>query len=209
MTRLRDITDQLTHYWTTISLRTRIVLLVACLFVLSVGLRGCGQSSRGAQTVEELIERYERAHERKSIRQLRKILWLEAVRPFWAGRLNSVESLMLEVFEVPLAEVRYVAAPPPDPERGSEAIYYIPGPRRKLVSMHGWVHGKLLLVADAPEGQEPRIIDPGYIVLQPQGGGPCFIYNDRLVTRDALDAYQNNTEPKYVAAPLGTSSLEL
>ena len=156
----------------------------------------------GAQTVEELIDKYESAHKRKSIRQLRKIFWTEAVRPLGARRPPKLEQLMREGFNVPLAEVRYVAGPPPGPILGCEAVYYIPGPRTKDCGMLGWLHGKLLLVEDEPEGQEPRIVDPSYIVLQPRGGGPYFIHVLELVAQDALVAFQNNAQPKYVAAPL-------
>ena len=95
--------------------------------------------------MEELVAKYEDAHRRKSIRQLRKILWWEAARPSWAsGHPQGLEQLMREAFSVPLAEVKYVAGPPPDAEFAAEAIYYIPGPKRNEDGMIGPVYGKLL-----------------------------------------------------------------
>ncbi len=158
-------------------------------------------SQRGAASIEELVERYERAHRKKSIRDLRKILWWEASGLNRTGSWDGEERLMQELFDMPLAEVKLVKSPPLDYENSGEAAYYIPG-SRKADSMTGNIYGKLLVVEAVEGARERRTVDPAYIVLRSREKGEYFIHILPLVTKDAVEAYKANREPIYVAAPL-------
>lgn len=160
----------------------------------------------GAATVEELLHRYRRAHEKKDIADLRGILEWEAHLSY--HRL-SLEKPIIELFDMPLAEIRYVAGPKLPYERGGEAAYILPrsGEQPQEDCMIGPICGKILLVEKTDGGREPRVFDPSYIVIKAHNlDGRYYIDIQQPVAEDAARAYKTNTPPKYIPKPLGINN---
>jgi hypothetical protein len=164
---------------------------------------GCGSENRGtkppmgAATINELIARYSRAHKHKDIEDLRGILAWEAHLP---QHRPPLEKPILELFDMPLAEVKYIAGPKLHHERGGKARYVIGG---QGDSMTGPICGKILLVEKVDGKREPRIFDPSYIVIQAHNlDGRYYIDILEGVAVDAANAYKTNTPPKYTPQPL-------
>lgn len=185
---------------TAISWMMTVIISGMCVLMFA----GCGKRDTrlpmGAATIEELVARYRRAHENKDIEDLRGIL-------IWESQLSyhrpPLEEPMLELFEMPLGDVKYIARPTiPDEVDGfgGEASYLIGG---KDDGMIGPICGKLLLVEKHPAGQQPRVLDPSYIVVRfKKFDGRYYIDILRLVAKDAANAYKTNTPPKYVPQPM-------
>lgn len=154
----------------------------------------------GAETIEELIARYRRAHENKDMEDLRGILIWES--QLWYHR-PPLEQPMRELFDMPLADVKYEPRPRQPGEiggLGGEASYLISGHDDGMI---GPLCGKLLLIEKPVGGRESRVFDASYIVVQFREHDNRY-YIDILqpVAADAAQAYKTNTPPKYVPKPM-------
>jgi hypothetical protein len=180
--------------------RTTAATLIVILLLVSTGCGGPKEGTRlpmGATTIEELVERYRRAHERKDIEDLRGIL---AWEPHLPSHRPPLEKPIRELFEMPLAKVSYIAGPKLYHERGGEATYLFGS---KEDSMSGPICGKILLVEKTDGNREPRTFDPSYIVIQAHNlDGRYYIDILQPVAEDAARAYKTNTSPRYQSKPL-------
>ena len=156
----------------------------------------------GAASIEELLGRYRRAHDNKDIEDLRGIL-------DWEPRIPDhkpwLEKPMIELFEMPLAEVRYLAGPPLQHKDGGQARYLIPreGKKPQDHGMIGPICGKIVLVEKTADGRQPRVLDPSYIVGPSQNfDGRYFIDILQPVAEDAARAFKMNTPQKVIPQPL-------
>lgn len=179
---------------------------LAIVVMLFAVFSGCGKRGTkppmGAATIDELIARYRRAHENKDIEDLRGILQWESQLPYHRPPL---EDPMRALFDMPLAEVRYVARPKDPNDIGGQARYLLAGAGGKPQDdgMIGPICGKILLVEKAKGGRKPRIIDASYIVTQFKEFDNRY-YIDVLepVAQDAARAYKTKSLPKYTPQPL-------
>lgn len=180
----------------------RLLVVVTLFVIIGIASSGCvGKTGTkppmGAATIDELLARYRRAHDNKDIADLRGIL-------IWESQLSyhrpPLEKPIVELFDMPLGDLRYVPGPKLVGAQGAEASYLIGG---KDHGMIGPLCGKLLLVEKAVSGRQPRIFDPAYIVVHFHEFDDRY-YLDilRLVAEDAARAYRTNTPPNYVPQPL-------
>ena len=186
-------------------MQTNLRRVARVLFLLALPslLCGCGgpkygtKLPMGAATIEELVARYRRAHEHKDIEDLRGILAWEPHLPY---HRPTLEKPMIELFEMPLAEAKYVAGPKLEHPSGGEARYVAGS---KGASVIGPVCGKILLVEKTNGTRKPRVFDPSYIVIQAHNLDDRY-YIDILegVAVDSAEAYRDGTVPKYKPQPL-------
>lgn len=152
----------------------------------------------GAATVEELVDRYRRAHQKKDMEDLRGIL-------LWESQLSHhrlpLEKPISELFEMPLDKAKYIAGPPLPYKRGGDATYI--RPNGTTHSMSGPICGKILLVEKANPNQELREFDPSYIVVQfHEFDGRYYIDVLQDVAEDAARAFKTNSPQKFIPKPL-------
>ena len=106
---------------------------------------------------------------------------------------------MCDLFEMPLAEARYV----PGPDGCGKARYVLVGPTKREPGMLGPICGKILLAEKVNGEREPRVFDPSYIVIQAdEVDNRYYIDIIESVAKDSANAYKTNTAPKYIPQPM-------
>jgi hypothetical protein len=172
----------------------------------------------GCKTIDELVNRYEKAHKARDIEALRPLAFWNAQWATRRGDYDPWENAICEIFRHPLTKVEYLAIPGveqtekvPVPAPAANFRGYLdagakPGQlnykERKghgRVNIVGGVLGKLMITVD-----KSVIVDPSFAVIQFEGR--YYLAAEESVLFDAATSLVNGKPTTYVAEPLGNKS---